>query len=234
MSRKSTLSKAENELLNRVHKTVECLNNRLTLENIRLSESYVKGEIYILVCFIVSGNVVKQRALFHRKDGLICWEVNRLLFDSVSTKLDKSRSDLVEKVRADVDLDLFGKQCHNHQQIVLVDNVKSVESIQCVIPSTVRFEGVYSLFNRIRDSLCFSLRFGSVLLGTLADREVGMGGRLIPVVLNQPTCKVIQCGSEVVDSISGDQRYDDRDIAAFVKEVKSGGCFTIEIGRAHV
>src|SRR5665213_1249896 len=116
MSRNSTLSKAENNLLNRVHKTVERLNNRLTLENIRLSESYVKGKIYIFVCFIVPGNVVKQRALFRRKDGLICREVNRLLFDSVSAKLDKSRSDLVEKVRSDIDLDLFGKQCHNHQE----------------------------------------------------------------------------------------------------------------------
>jgi hypothetical protein len=116
--------------------------------------------------------------------------------------------------------------CDAHEQTMLVDNVKLVEFPQAVIPSTVRLESVYSLFSLLGHSLCFSDRYGSVFLQTLADRETGFCSGGVSVSQNQTVGEVVQGGSEAMSSISGKQWDVNRYRLELVEEITVEPCST--------
>jgi hypothetical protein len=60
--RKLESSKTQDDTLNEIGKFSESFDNRLTSENLRLSECYVERQFYVFVRFVISGNAVKQRS----------------------------------------------------------------------------------------------------------------------------------------------------------------------------
>jgi hypothetical protein len=166
--------KTHNDALDHIRQFKESFDKKLSFENLRLSERYIEGEIYALVCFMVPGNCVQQCALFHREKGLRCWKINNPLREGPGREFDNPPERFFYPSSIHGKPHLGDDSCGSRQQTMHVDNVKLVEFPQAVIPSTVRLESVYSLFSLLGHSLCFSDRFGSVFLQTLADREINV------------------------------------------------------------
>src|SRR5487761_83700 len=146
---KTQLIEAQNNALNKIRQFRECFGKKITRENLRLSERYVEGEIYALVCFMVPGNRVHHCALFHRGEGLRCRKINDLLGEGTWGEFDKSLESFFYPSGIQIKSHLGNDSCGSRQQTMLVSNVKSVEFPQTIIPSQVRLESVYSIFSRL-------------------------------------------------------------------------------------
>ena len=118
---------------------------------------------------------------------------------------------------------------------MLVNNVESVEFPQTVIPSCVRIETVYPVFDVLGDSFCFSRRVGFVSLSTLADREVQM--RILGVSgapLDQSIGEVVKSRPKAVDGVSGDERDAYGDRRKLIQEIGSESVYGIELGSSSI
>ena len=223
-------NKTQDDALDQIRQLRESFDKKLSFENLRLSERYIEGEVYILVCFMIPGNAVKQCALFYREEGINCRYMNRLVLNQAAGEGKVSTKGTIHGVSIDCEIDRIDVRDGGCQQSMLIRNVESMKPPQTVIPSSVRFESVNSLFKRIGHSLCFSARLGFVLLGTLADREVNMGAIFSGDDRNQAVGEVVQSGSKVVDSITDKQGDIFRHNEAFIEEIGRDILFNVKLG----
>lgn len=88
------------------------------------------------------------------------------------------------------------------KQSVFIDNVETVKTQQCVVPSEVRLYCAETLFCTWPHALYFSLSDGRcVLLGTLANRKHGVLIGLSPTCLDELPHKMIQAASQIVNRV---------------------------------
>jgi len=184
--------KTVNNVADKISHLLERFKDRLTLDNLKLVERYLKGELQILVLYQLS-----------RKHGehVACLE----RFPSVITGRD-----VVGMLRANA----FKESADSDQEPVLVDIVESMEPPKGVIPSLVRSASVDSFFSRLRHSLYFSGPFGFVFRGVLRDREIGSLENPIiprPVQPSELESQMIQCSPEIREGVPGDKGYERRD-----------------------
>src|ERR1700676_4870086 len=127
----------------KIRHTLERFENRITLNNPRFAERYIKQEIYLLVHFRIRGVDEEFVAYLEREHpvGRGSIEVERgRIGESV---LLHNLGEKGPRVRPDV----HGiERCpHSDQQTVLVNAIESVEPPEGVIPSLVWFGGVDSI-----------------------------------------------------------------------------------------
>lgn len=188
---------------------MERFNNRLTLDNLRLSERYFNGELHI-VMYLRYGEDVEYCASFQREtrstglqehEGIVGF--GDILHDSQELMPDSG--------------DLSGRHAmepvlcsDSEQQVVLIDNVQLMDVPECLsCASRVRLD-FRKRFHRIRrKTLFYSPNTGFEFLGALSNREIDMIKRTRGVGsdTDQTIGKMIQCAPEVVNSIAYDERY---------------------------
>jgi len=146
----------------------------LSSDRVRLAERYIKGELYTLLTFTIAGDTtqyvafVQARRIDHCAKGISAGGERENNFFG----------------------DIGGDR---HEQSMLVRVIQSVEIPEIVaVPSIVWFHRIHECFSRWRHTLCFSFRFGYVLLGTLADREVDHFG-IVSDASSQFGGQVIEC-----------------------------------------
>lgn len=218
----------ENQFVNVLKSFHEQWKDRVTLDNRRLVENYVKGKVHFLVLI---KDTIKPGNQFV---ALIKWALPIPLFR------DDVESECVAKVNVRGNLDSFffehvsshpapeesgrSKVGHDgtsgYQHAVLVDIVKLIESPKAIVPSLVRFGRVDSIYCRLCHALYFSFTLGFVFRGTIGINNgksdpfsfcPGESNTLsVATDLHQMPNEMVKGASHVVDSFPGNQR-DDRD-----------------------
>lgn len=184
----------------KVSKMLKRFNERLTLNNPRLVERYVKSEMYVLLALSIRGVDEKFVALFQgalsvrRSDENAGW-LEYFASDRVFHLRDK-----LGQVHA-----LVGRT-DSHEHAVLVDVVKPIEYPELMpIPSLVRLGSAKGIYGVLPQALYYSLKEGFVILGSVVDRKVELGvGVCSGDHQVQLSGQMIEGSAEVLNCISGD------------------------------
>src|SRR5713226_3479059 len=152
------------DLLRKLGRLMEKWKDRLTLDNLRLTERYIVGELdfFILLRRTVDPIHADFCAVFkyHRPrsgnafDGCDIEEFRdnvpylRVLHDRM--------------VKSGTEFDSVNTEAHDKQEAVLIDVVKLLDFPQRIVPALVRLDTLNDAFRSRADSLYFSQRLGFV------------------------------------------------------------------------
>lgn len=194
----------QNDAINKTKQFTEGYKQRLSLNNLRLVERYMKGELHVLVA--IDGGSVGQQMLadFYREDAPFSWDGTTDKGNACSWR--QRRCIDANGIRTDARSN-ESESCRE-QEAMLVDNIQLVEHPEVVIPSLVRLSSINEGFGSGTDTVYFSARFGLIFVRTLADRIHGLLGGGIAIGVNHLTDQIIESTSEIVDCIARDQRDD--------------------------
>jgi len=212
--KKSTLEKSSCDIADTMRDLIKCWSDRLTLENLRLSESYHKGELHILIRFR-NRDSVEYIALFQgeRRRG-IGHKDGRFLFRRESS-LDSDT------------LRIFSNGIGRHAESGVADSSREhgamfVNNIQlmdmsedCALSSIICFDS-FERFNNIwPKSLYYSEFFGFMFCGSVQNpnklgsvfprRKIqpsSSDGCFPTVTLRQSVHKVVKGTTQIMNSIS--------------------------------
>jgi hypothetical protein len=214
MSELEQRNKPSDDAIDKMNKLMQKWKDRLTVDNLRLSERYLKGEVEV---------IVHLWATFPGDAGYFCsilknWESS----GSSENRMGDSASHVLMHLRSQspnrrlpcqdrregggiTEIELPEAERHDQQEAVLVDIVKFVECPKIVAPTLVRLERVNKPYRSGIHSLYLSRRFGFVLGRSLADGKIGPVARGIPVCLNQLPSQVVERTAQLVDGFPDDQ-----------------------------
>src|ERR1044072_86982 len=179
------------QVINKISRLVEQFKDRLALDNLRLSERYIKGEVNVLIKARFAGQ--DYVAIFDRSPEVI----------ELESRLVPSRHDYQCPAHADE---------RDKQLVMFVRDVECVQPVEFVCPSTVRLGRVDIVLGSIRHSLYLSSLFGFVTLGGCKNRIASAHRGFAPGDQNELIGEMIQCAPQIVNSISGNQgEFDGRD-----------------------
>lgn len=218
-----------NDVVDETRRLMKRFNNRLTLDNLRLSERYLNGELHVLVDFRDRENT-KHIASFEREPPNAGFEKHLRIvsFGNIfqhSKELIPNSGDFPLRHAMEPIL-----RTDSEQQSVLVDVVKLMDLPKdFAAPSRVRFD-LQECFYRVRlKTLFYSPNSGFEFLGAISNREINTikrAGR-ISSDANQPIGEMIKGATQILDSISSDLRNVDRNrfnIPQCVNAVESIRC----------
>lgn len=173
----------------KINKGAERIKNRLTLDNLRLAERYIKGRLQVLIEFSLEGQ--NYVADFQRAPELEHQEPACATGREIPAGRGKGR--------------LSQTSDRGEQSTVLVGNIEFVENPEQVPFATlVRFDFVNRFNDRSRRALYFSDSMVMVFRGGIVDRETSLLSRSVPLSDNKLASEVIQGAPEVVNDIASD------------------------------
>ena len=189
------------DVIDRINKTSERWNNRLTIENTRFIDRYEGGELQILIEFSV-GIIPKQYVLILQGTS----HISNAQYPRIRFRR------LWEQLR------IYGRQMHsevcggNHnRQTVFVDNAKAVQTPENIsLASCVWFDSADRVYSALAQSLYFSKSFGFVFRGSFSNREITPE---FPGIGSTPEGgrHIVQCSSQVLQDIPNDSCDRERD-----------------------
>jgi hypothetical protein len=166
---------ARDQVFDNLDHFIECFNNRLTLDNLRLVERYVKGELQLLLHFFAAVGGRSENYVAHLRflPGF------RGSVESISQAHHSSHI-----AEAPVDKELLHSFCRvdamvnevaGNDSAVLVHDVESVENPQQRLPSLARIDLADRFYNLFPEGLYWSEGIGFRRLGVVIDRELDPG-----------------------------------------------------------
>jgi hypothetical protein len=206
------VSKTRDDALYELEHFVERFNQRLTLDNLRLVERYLKFELHILLEFKVSGFDIEFVAHFQRFCGAT--KASPAYQSHQSSRVGHGIVDCHSGIVIDSHGPELVPRSRSEQQAVFVDVIQLVEMPKRVVPTSVWFESI-DTFNRIWPrTLYFSSELGRhVFRGAVCDGEPDVAARSLrgDALSNQLVNQVIESGPKVLEYIAsndGDGRRD--------------------------
>ena len=199
--------------LDKLDKLMQHLNERLTLDNLALTEGYLKGQFRVHVhlrhhILAASGrHPVDYCAIFQRELAFGSGDVRGRregLGGSQSASQIGVVGDHTSKVMDNRSL----SHAHRYQELMLVNNVELVEPPEGVVRSLVRLGRLDEVYRSLRCSLYRSRRTGIKSIGEAGSAsehgKLGTFADLIPLGTDQLAYQQIEGRAEVVDSIPED------------------------------
>lgn len=218
MQNSEKVSETRNDdIVHQLEHDVERLNQRLTIHNLRLVDSYLKGKLQLLIQFydpMLDVNYVAHLQRFRgaAKTGVL----NKAQDSRISIRHGGSHLQCVDPCCGS----MLETHCSREQETMLVDIVQSAESPQNVIPSSVWFESVET-FNSVATGLFYySTMCGRHVVSlVLSERKVdALSGGNSGVADHQLESQVVKGTPEIKQSVpsnSGDIRRDCRNSRYF-------------------
>jgi hypothetical protein len=196
--------------LHKMERLIEKFENRLTLNNLRLIERYIKGELRIHVR--IRWQDKDFCAVYYREDCVSRREIDTHdgVWKSDASASNKGPSELL--LRGDPVSNSGGEQ-----EAMFVEVVELMQVPQGICSSLVRFGGVNCINRVLAHSLYFSRTFGFVYLGAFEDREAGESRLLGPI--NQSPDNIIQSTPEILNGLPGSQGDFGRDALVLTEAV---------------
>jgi hypothetical protein len=188
--------------------------DRLTLDNLRLDERYLIGDLSVGVEFRPLGwadgdNLIAFLNYWpSRAGGPLGRGGGEVDPHSYRTLLPGRK----EKARGDV-TNLHGG---DDQHSVFVEVVQLVKAPEAVVPSLIRLCGLDELKRTRGDALYYSGVEGFIFLGSLANRVRGSLRRSASAGFNQLPCEVVQSGAQAVGGLTNDDGDTGRKACAYV------------------
>lgn len=209
----------ENNAVNQIRHVLERFEDRLTLDNPRLAERYLKGDLKLLICF---GNRVQgqdefvaylERAFSDRRpqghfiDSVSSGFGNPFRVEQVAELGDNRINNGTPEDGWQIVMGERRSDCY--YESVLVGVVQFMEYPERVSPSLVRFGRSDSILRRLRHALYFSWRVGSVFRGVIGDGEVrGLENSFVGDFIGKDEMigQVVKGGSQVEQNITDNER----------------------------
>lgn len=214
-------SQERNELvdhaLDKLHKLGQKWNNRLELNNLRLTERYLIGEIEILVhirwwsarpgyshdfCAVLKGNGDHTCGM---NDGRVMSFRN----ESVNFSPDSRGHRIQNRMIGEAKTEPLNSIGDDEQDTVFVGIVQLADDPKRSIPSLVRLDSLHTTYCLRSDSLYLSLgsifKFGSSFIRGVEKREGNPCNRLIAVGLNQSASEMVERASQAINCVSDNQ-----------------------------
>lgn len=191
--------------LHQLEHLVHRCKDRLTIDNLRLVERYLKGELHLLLVLKTSRFGVDFIADLERLNRATEVCVGDEAQNSTSIRPatdDINHSLVVERSRIS---ELVPHSCGDKES-VFVNIVQSAELPEKVIPTLVRLERVDSINALGTEFLYFSTTLRRhVVIKTLPKREMnillGSAGR---IGSHQSECEIVKSASQIVENVSDD------------------------------
>jgi hypothetical protein len=200
-----------NESVNKLDELKKRWNERLTLDNLDLTERYLKFELGVHVhlryrVLAESGrDSVDFCAIFQRERELGHDDADALRRRYLG-EIDRGRIGVgIQNIGQGVGVDgARVRRADGHQELVFVRDVELVELPERVVCSLVRFGFLYEIHRSLRHSLYLSSVVGFKNIGTPEDGESGIVGDALAPGADYLANEQIEAGTEVVDAISYD------------------------------
>ena len=177
--------KLADNAVNEVRHLIERFKNRLTSDNLRLSERYIQSQLKPLVCIRMICGCGNSHDLVIGLQRLLDDEIKPNCSDS-SINAKGTRSN-----------------CCGYDEPVFIGAVELVDIPERIVATNVCLYCKQHFFAANAHLVYFSLTNGRcVLLGTLADREVGVPIRATASSFNELTGKMVERAPHVVDGIA--------------------------------
>ena len=180
--------KVGDDAVHKIRHTIERFNNRLSSDNLRLSERYINAELKLLL----SGS-------FIGRNGNIC---------NFIAEFQRARF-LPERNRHSTDISPpTAYECRDSdQESMFVSDVEFMEIPKRVVSSRVRLYRANDFFRARSHHLYFSLADGRcIFLGGLANRKIGISVRGAATSFNKLPNKMVEGTSQIMNGIAEDQR----------------------------
>lgn len=223
-----------NNSLNQLRRLGKKWQDRLTMDNLRLDERYVVGQLNIWIHFKRTwrGATSEFLAVLQDRDARTLG-IGLSLEGQTGGRWGRSeRSDNAEGppwCGTKADSPISQAEGGNNQQAVLVEIVKLVKSPEVLVPTLVRLRRFDELQRCRRNTVYYSWVKGLVFLGSLADRISGPICNRPPISLNQLTSQVVQRGTQVMHSVTDDRGEADGDLLPDLVSVDALSGLRIEI-----
>jgi hypothetical protein len=201
--RKAAMNDSEerNELVdnavNNIAKIMQKWDDRLTLGNLRLVERYLKGDIEVLIHFRESKSDVGEYCAVFKHAELAGCHAGDLNHDG-SVSCIKDQGSVLDVAR------------DHKQESMLVDVVKLVKYPDRIVPSFVRVDSPYRVYDNRVDALYFSKQRGFEFGGALRDWKIGCLSGCSSIGFDKLPSQMVETASQSVKNFSGNQCEDRR------------------------
>jgi hypothetical protein len=194
-----------NQVVNKIKHTLKRHEQRLTLNNPRLSERYNDGELEVMVYFRTK-ILEEYVACFKRANNILGERDSPIAVAGEGLKGGNRSREVTHQVNGE------GCSPRSEQEPMLVDNIQFMELPERVLPSFVWFDRIDSFYRFLPHQLYFSLFSSFIFLGAIEDGERGGRGRKVSCTFDKLPCQMVKSTSQVVDNIPADQGDFGRDL----------------------
>jgi hypothetical protein len=186
--------------VNEIRQLMQKWNDRLTLDNLRLSERYLKDGLEIHISFRTCRSASDFCAIFQY------WNDPAGTGRSRAEHGDLSGGPPEGEVRRKNNVVRFLSVNGHEQSAVLVDVVKLVEFPEIAsITTLVRLNSVHETYNLRANSLYHSSTVGFVFGRSLANGEVRSSGN-IPIGFDQLPSQMVQTATQLAERFASNNR----------------------------
>jgi len=242
---KATFIKSPCDIADKMRGLMECWSNRLTLDNLRLSERYLKFGLHILIRFRYRDSVEYIALLQRKRCAGFGFKNGSFLVGS--EPVSNANRCFVSGNAVTVHGHKRIAQGRGEQGTVLVEEVQAVDvSENCAFPSIVCFDS-FERFNSLwPKSLYYSTFFGFVFCGrfqaldkfitVIPSREVQTRnqGRFLAIDFSHSINEVVERRTQTVDSIANDSWKHIGDGPCLLKSVDAFSGVKVIIGTNFV
>jgi hypothetical protein len=205
------------DAVNKVREFGEKWNNRLTLDNLRLAERYLKVEIEILVHLLAGRETSKPNHFC----AIMCNEISRTGRNRANGRFDVFSAHEFTSSLNDVDIGVSVSKApstqtigRNEQEAMFVDVVKLLEYSEQFVPTLIRLDSFDSVYRARRDAIYYSSASGVLELGAgICKRESGLASGEERICNDKLPSQMVKGASQVLNRFSGDQRELNRNLA---------------------
>jgi len=200
--------KTQDEAVDQIRHVLERFDNRFTLNDPRLAERYIEAEIHLLVHFTVRPVDEEFVAYFERAEFVGGVQVNRR--EQLKCLGQRAGECVLHHLGQ---VDAMKCRTHGNQKTMLIDTIKLVETPERVVPSTVWFGSVDSIYCVLPYSLYYSIAKGWVTRGVPGNgvtdtSRIGWG--TTDSENDELVSQVVQGTPEILEGIARDCGDDDR------------------------
>lgn len=192
------------DVLDEIRSTMQRVKDRLRLQDLRLAERYVKGELHLLVEWR-SGEIAEKYVAYLQRvsnPAGVVFECGHKIPLIASERLEHpvGSADVINTTKGSADYD---------QESVLVDIVQLVQKPEdFAAPTFVRFDSVDNFYRNWPRTLYLSGTLGCVFRGAIENRK---GDRIhfsdTTTINPELHCDLVQSTSQVVDGVADNECY---------------------------
>ena len=185
------VSKTENDTVNKLAQLLKDFDQRMTLDNLRLSQRYIEGELRLIMHIRLALEdyvTVFERianTAWHPETANASYSPDNVIGNLKARRLKADKGD--------------------EQSMVLVGNVQFMDRPEQFIPTLVRLDSVDGIYGTLPHALYSSASLSLILRGQLPEREGRLLGRCITCNENKLIRKMIKRTSKVVDNVTDSQ-----------------------------
>lgn len=214
-----------NQVADNIEHFLGHFEDRFTLDNPRLVERYLKGELLVLVDFVVRAANVKAMACFQREEVIGGAQGQVHGREQLLCRLPHSPHQFRTDAYA-----FEGRAC-GQDQAMLVDTVQAMKLPKRIVPSLVWLDSVDRINGLLPHALYLSRLSGFVFRGGVKNWEVNMEERpwLSRTDQHKLICQMVKGAPEVLNNIPDDEGDVRRDILDASKVVDWPACLGVAL-----